>query len=53
LRAAIEQSKDYIQSETLAIELSLKPVDGAVPVTLRVAEFELTLYVKVVPKKQE
>jgi len=49
LRAAIEQFAEYVKSETLAVELSFKSVPGAELVELKLAGYQLSLYVKVVP----
>jgi isoleucyl-tRNA synthetase len=47
LRAAVEQFRDYVQGETLAVEIHLTPVTGAEPVEVKVADYTVTLYIKV------
>ncbi len=47
LQAAVRDFGDYIQSETLAVELVVGPVEGAEPVELKLAGLEVTLFVKV------
>jgi isoleucyl-tRNA synthetase len=47
LRAAIEQFRDYILSETLAVELRLEAIPGAEAVEVRVGEYTVTLYIRV------
>ena len=48
LRAAVEQFREYIQAETLAVELGFEAIPGAEPVELKLAGHRLMLYVKVV-----
>ena len=50
LNDAVKQFIDYIRGETLAVELGLKAVDGSEPVELKLAGYEIKLYVKVVPQ---
>ncbi len=47
LRAAIEQFRDYIQGETLAVALHFDAIPGVEPVEVKVDEFPAVLYVKV------
>ena len=47
LRAAIEQFRDYIAGETLAVKIILGPLSGVEPVEIDVAGSIVTLYVKV------
>ena len=47
-QAAVEQFRDYVTAETLAVELTFEPVPGADPVEVKLSGFKLTLYVKVV-----
>jgi isoleucyl-tRNA synthetase len=47
LRAAIEQFRDYVQNETLAVELVFSAIAGVEPETLELAGHSLTLYVRV------
>jgi isoleucyl-tRNA synthetase len=47
LRAAIEQFREYIMNETLAVELLCTAPVGATPVDATVAEHVASLYVKV------
>jgi isoleucyl-tRNA synthetase len=48
LRAAVEQFREYIQGETLAVALGFDSVSDAEPAELKLAGHELTLHVKVV-----
>lgn len=48
LQAAVEQFQEYIQAETLTVELRFEALPGAEPAELKLAGHELTLYVKVV-----
>jgi isoleucyl-tRNA synthetase len=48
LKAAIEQFRDYIQGETLAVELVFAPIAGSEPVEVKIGDLAATLYVKVV-----
>ncbi len=47
LRAAIEQFRDYIAGETLAVELLLQELAGIEPLNTKVGDDTLKLYVKV------
>ncbi len=47
LTAALDQSADYIRSETLAVELNHAALPGAEPINVEVAGFPITLYLKV------
>ena len=47
LQAAIEQFRDYICGETLAVEIVFGPLPGVEPVAIDVAGHAATLYVKV------
>jgi isoleucyl-tRNA synthetase len=48
LTAAIEQFREYIQGETLAVNMGFAPVPGAEAVEVKVADFAVMLYVKTV-----
>ncbi len=47
LRAAVEQFREYIQSETLTVELKSEAIPRAEPAELKLAGHLLTLYIKV------
>jgi isoleucyl-tRNA synthetase len=47
LKAAVEQFREYIQGETLAIEIKLGPLPGIEPVEIDVAGYRLLLYLTV------
>jgi len=47
LQAAIEQFRDYIRGETLAVELDRAALTGAESVEIKVGDIPLTLFVKV------
>ncbi len=47
LRDAAQQFMDYIQKETLAVELKLAPIPQAEGVVARLGGHELTLFVRV------
>ena len=47
LRAAVEQFRDYIAGETLAVEIDFAPFEGAEPVAIKIGEFSVTLLVRV------
>jgi isoleucyl-tRNA synthetase len=49
LRAAVEQYRDYIMSETLAVSIAFEPIAGVEPVTIEVGDYAAQLYVRVVP----
>ena len=46
LQRALEQFRDYICGETLAVKMSFDPVSGAEPVEVEIGEAKVTLYVK-------
>jgi isoleucyl-tRNA synthetase len=48
LRGAVEQFREYVQRETLAVELTFEPISGAEPEELKVGDYPATLYVAVV-----
>jgi isoleucyl-tRNA synthetase len=48
VRAAVEQFRDYIQRETLAVAIHFHPIAGAEAAEVEIAEYRATLYVKVV-----
>jgi isoleucyl-tRNA synthetase len=48
LRAAIEAFADYIQGETLAVELKYEPIAGAEAVEAKAGDDAVTVYVQVV-----
>jgi hypothetical protein len=47
LAAAIEKFRDYIAQETLATHCIAEPLPGIEPVTTKVLEHELALYLRV------
>jgi isoleucyl-tRNA synthetase len=51
LKAAVEAFGDYLESETLAVEIALDELPGAEPAELNLAGHPLTLYVRVVPSE--
>ncbi len=48
VRQAVELFHDYIKEETLAERISLEPIDGIDQVDVKIGEFEVVIYVKVV-----
>jgi isoleucyl-tRNA synthetase len=48
LRAAIEQFRDYIMTETLAVSIGFEPLAGVEPVDVEIGEFRAKLYIQVV-----
>jgi isoleucyl-tRNA synthetase len=48
LQAAIEQFRDYIMKETLAVSITFDPIAGAEAVDIEVGDFKVQLYVRVV-----
>ncbi|MGD0897277.1 MAG: class I tRNA ligase family protein [Thermoguttaceae bacterium] len=48
LRAAVEQFREYIQGETLALAIHFEPIAGAEAVDVEIADYRAMLYVKVV-----
>jgi isoleucyl-tRNA synthetase len=48
LKLAIEENKKYIQTETLAVEIRLKAIDGTLPTDIEVSGHKTQLYVLVV-----
>src|SRR5208283_4957174 len=53
LRAAIEQFRDYIMTETLAVSIGFEPIAGVEPVDVEIGEHRAQLYVKVVPQTKK
>ncbi len=49
LRAAIEQNRDYIMAETLAVSIDFEPMPGLVSVQIEVGDYGAKLYIRVVP----
>ena len=49
LRAAIEQFRDYIMAETLAVSITFEPIPGVEPVEVEIGDYRAELYVRVVP----
>jgi isoleucyl-tRNA synthetase len=47
LRTAVEQFREYIQGETLAVAIPFQPIAGAEPVEAEIAEHRAVLYLKV------
>ncbi len=47
-RAAVEQFKDYIARETLAVSIGFEPFEGVEPVLVNINGHKIWLYVKVV-----
>ena len=48
--AAVEQFKDYIAHETLAVSIDFEPIEGVEPVLVSINGHKIWLYVKVVNK---
>lgn len=46
LRTAIEQFRDYIMNETLAVQLLLNSLSGTQPTEVKVAEHAVTLCIQ-------
>ena len=53
LRAAIEQFRDYIMTETLAVSIGFGPIAGAEPVDVEIGDYRAELYIRVVPKPRD
>ncbi|MDH3716990.1 MAG: isoleucine--tRNA ligase [Planctomycetota bacterium] len=51
LKLAIEENQEYIQAETLAVEIRMKAIDGTQPTDIEVSGHKAQLYVKVVSEK--
>jgi isoleucyl-tRNA synthetase len=51
LRSAIEQFREYLQGETLAVATHFDPIAGAEPADVEIADYQATLYVKVLGDK--
>jgi isoleucyl-tRNA synthetase len=49
LRAAIEQFREYIMTETLAVSISFEPPAGVEPVEVEIGDYRAQLYIRVVP----
>ena len=49
LRAAIEQFRDYIMTETLAVSIGFEPLAGVEPVDVEIGDYRAKLYIRVVP----
>ena len=47
LRAAIEQFRDYVMTETLAVTISFEPIPGAEPAEVEIGDYRAALFVKV------
>ncbi|MBN1590790.1 MAG: class I tRNA ligase family protein, partial [Pirellulales bacterium] len=47
LRGAADKFADYLKGETLAVEIVLEPIAGVEPLELKVAGFDMTLFLKV------
>jgi isoleucyl-tRNA synthetase len=47
-RAAIEQNREYIMAETLALSITFGPIAGVEPVTVEIGASTAKLYIKVV-----
>ena len=48
VRQAVEFFHDYIKEETLGLRVSLEPIDGVDPIEVRIGDFNVTIYVKVI-----
>jgi isoleucyl-tRNA synthetase len=48
LRAAIEQFREYIMTETLAVSISFEPISGVEPVEVEIGDCRAKLYLRVV-----
>ena len=53
LRAAIEQFRDYIMTETLAVSIGFEPLAGVEPVEVEIGDYRTKLYIRVVPTQEE
>ncbi len=51
LRVAIEQFRDYIMTETLAVLIEFEPMAGVKPVEVQVGDYRAQLYARVVPSQ--
>ncbi len=51
LRAAIEQFRDYIMTETLAVSIGFEPLAGVEPVDVEIGDYRARLYTRVVPRQ--
>jgi isoleucyl-tRNA synthetase len=49
LRAAIEQFRDYIMAETLAVSITFESIPGVEPVNIEIGDSSAQLFVKIVP----
>ena len=47
LRKAVEQFREYIMQETLALKIVFEPINGTEPVNVKIADSEVALYVEV------
>ncbi len=47
IRAAVEQFKDYVARETLAVAIGFEPIDGAESIEVKLAGYTAELFVKV------
>jgi isoleucyl-tRNA synthetase len=48
LSAAVEQFRDYIQSETLAVEIVFAPLSGIEAIESKVGDYAMNLFIEVV-----
>ncbi len=48
LRAAVEQFRDYIMTETLAVSIGFEPLGGVEPVEVEIGDYRAQLYIRVV-----
>ena len=46
LRAAIEQFRDYIMTETLAVSIGFEPMAGVEPVDVEIGDYRAQLYIR-------
>ncbi len=47
VRNSIEQFREYIMQETLALKVTFEPIDGAEPVTVKIAGSDVVVFIEV------
>ena len=52
LRAAIEQFRDYIMTETLAVSIGFEPLADVESVEIEIGDYRTKLYIRVVPTQE-
>ncbi len=50
IRAVVEQYKDYIARETLAVSIDFEPIEGVEPVLVSIDRHKIWLYIEIVNK---